>query len=230
MTFENMQIELKDRLTVVSGDTFITDTMIKRWLNIGLHWALNYKRWPLLQKKFTDAIDATGTYPYQSNMKTKSCYLITVAGERYVKIRYEDYLKYLEDDSTGDDRVWSEFDRDIFINGNACTVGDAVIMFAYEDVTDLSAIGDTSPFASAEPAGDEAIIKYAEAIGIKKFGGSLTEARSAEMSAEAILASVWARISEAMPREVLKATPLFRRINILDGTTEDTDPNNIGNF
>lgn len=230
MTFINQQTEVQDALSLVSTDVAITTTQIKRWLNMGKDWALAYKRWPFLEVKGTDLIDATGVYPYPTLMKTKSAYLVRVDSKRYVKIRYEDYLAYLEDDSDGDDKVWAEFDRNIYINGNACAVGEAVEIYGFEGVADMSADANTTPFSDAEPSGDEAIILFAIAKGLKKVGGTTADANNLRAEAKEILTAIWDRLTEAMPREQLKTTPLFKRIDILDGTTRDTDPSKIGKF
>jgi hypothetical protein len=233
MEFLIQQTELCARLgislTDIATNKLFTLVELKRWLNLGKDWALNYKRWPFLEHQDTDVIDATGTYPYQAEMKTKSIYLITVAGERFKKIRYEDYLKYLEDYSSGNDKVWAEHDRDTFINGNACSVGDAVIMFGYEAAADM--VGDTTvtPFDAAEPAGDEAVVLRALAIGLRIKKKEI-EARGAEKEAENILDKIWARIAEAKPREVLKSTPLLKRINVLKGTISEVSQDLTGRF
>ena len=225
-----MQTEVNDNLSLVSTDVIITSTMVKRWLNMAKDFALAYKKWPFLEYKGTDLIDSTAKYPYPTLMKTKSAYLVRVNSKIYTKIRYEDYLHYLEDEPTGEDRVWAEFDRDIYINANACSVGNAVEIYGTQGVADLSADGESTPFADAEPSGDEAIIKIAIAKGLKKIGGSTTEANNLMMEAKDILERIWDRMTEAMPREQLKTTPLFKKIDILGGTTEQTDPNKIGNF
>jgi hypothetical protein len=230
MQFSDQQTEVRDELSMLSTDVAITTTMIKRWLNMGKDWALAYKRWPFLEVKGTDLIDSTGAYPYPTLMKTKSAYLVRVNSKRFVKIRYEDYLAYLEDDSDGDDKVWAEFDRTIYINGNACTVGQAVEIYGIEGVADMSADANTTPFSDAEPSGDEAVIKFAVAKGLKKVGGSTADANNLMAEARDILERIWDRLMEAAPREQLKTTPLFKRIDILDGTTRDTDPSKIGKF
>ena len=230
MQFSIMQQEVRDRLTILSTSTLITITMIKKWLNMAKDWSLVFFAWPFLQKLSTDLVDATGTYAYPSLIRTKSIYLITVNGERYVKINYEDYLKYLEDYSTGDDRVWAEFDRDIYINGNACSVGETINMYGQEAVADLSGDTDVTPFDAAEPSGDEAIIRRAVAVGMKKIGGLDAEALIEEREAKEILDTIWARIQEAKPREIRKGRPLFRKINILKGTTSESSDSRVGRF
>lgn len=233
MEFSVMQTEVCDELgisyTDIATNKLFSLTKIKRWLNMGKNWALAYKKWPFLEKLGTDAIDATGNYPYPTLIKTKNVFLITVDGKRYVKIAYEDYLKYFEDDEDGDDRVWAEFDRTIYINGNACDVGDTVNMYGTEGVADLSANDDETPFADGEPTGDEAIVLYAVAKGLR-VKGKRADAREAKTEAKELLDLIWARIMEAKPREVRKSTPLLKRINVLKGTVGETGQSNVGRF
>lgn len=230
MQFSLIQQDVRDRLTILSTSTLITTANIKTWLNQSKDWALIYKKWAFLQKKETDLVDATEEYPYPSGMRTTSIYLIRVNSERYIKINHEDYLKYLEDHSTGDDRVWAEFDRTIYINGNACTVGETIEMYGQEKTSDLSDDDDTTPFADGEPSGDEAIIKRAVSIGLKKIGGADQRALIEEKEAKDILDTIWTRIKENSPRTVRKGRPLFKKINILKGTINDTGQDTVGKF
>ena len=230
MQFSIMQQEVLDRLTVLSTSTYLTTTMVKRWLNLAMHWALSWKKWPFLEMKGTDLIDATATYPYPTGMRTKSAFLVRVDSKRYDKIRYEDYLTYFEDYPSNTDKVWTEYDRNIYINANACTVGNAVEIYGQESISDMSVDADTTPFTVAEPLGDEAIIDKAVSLACKKIPGLLNQAQLEEQSAAQKLEIVWDRIREVMPRSVLKTTPLFRKIDVLKGYTSSSDPNNIGNF
>ena len=230
---EEIQKEVCSRLDIdyddIANNDFFTLAEITRWINLGMHWALAYKRQPFLQKEETDSIDATGKYTYPTKIRTKSIFLTTVDGDRYTKIAYEDYLKYLEDYPSGTDKVWAEFDRDAYINGNACSVGDAVIFYGQEVVIDLAGTSTIvqTPFYNAEPNGDEAIARWATAKGLRKQKRS-AEAIIEEREAKVVLEMIWDRIQEAMPREVRKETPLFRRIDILRGGT--INRNNRGNF
>lgn len=215
----------------IATNSQFSATEIQLWVNQAMHWALNYKKWPFLESSGTDLIDATGTYPYPTKMKHGSAFLVTVAGKRYVKIEYEHYLKYLEEYSTGTDKVWSEYDRNIYINGNACTVGNAVIIYGQIAVADLALAtdADLTPFADSEFAGDEAIVLRATAIGLK-IKKQYSEARLMEAQAEGILNNIWSRIMEAAPRKQSKGTKLFKRINILKGTIGESTSDNVGRF
>ena len=235
MEFSIQQEELCESLGVAFADidnNGLFDTaQIKRWLNMGKNRALSYKKWPFLEYIGSDLIDATGEYPYPTLTKTKSVFLITVAGERYVKVSYEDYLKYFEDNSSGTDRIWAEFDRTISINGNDCSVGDAIKFYSQQGVADMSGDSDTTPFDAAEPSGDEAIIKFARAIALSSDKlKNPTKARKEDLEAKEILNQIWDRIQEVKPREIRKGTPRFKRINILKGTTSRGSPDNIGRF
>lgn len=236
MTFLEIQKEICAELNVdytivaVGTHELYTITEIKKWANMAKDWCLSFKKWPFLETSGTDLIDATGKYPYPALMKTKSAFIITVAGERYVKISYEDYLKYFEDDADGEDRIWAEWDRDIYINGNACDVGDAIIIYGQAGEADLSADAALTPFAAAEPNGDEAVIKKAVSLAMRKNRQRFNESKLLEIEAKDILSMIWDRLSEAMPREVRKSTPVFKRVNVLDGTIGEVGQDLTGKF
>ena len=231
MTFAQIYAEVLNRLEASSDTTYITTIMVKLWVNMAYHWVLSFKKWPHLEELGTDAIDATGKYAYPTRMKTKSAYLITVDDKRYRKIRYEDYLAYLEDESTGTDKVWAEFDNYIYINGNACDVDDVVNIYGQVEVADMTDDATTTVFNGVEPSVEEAIIRRATATGIAKYGNDKSEAISEENSAKDLANNVFDRIRENAPREMLKKTKRFRRLNVLKGSIDNRDPNNtIGNF
>ena len=230
MKFSDMQTDVLDALNAVSTDTMITATQIKRYLNQGKDWCLAYWKWPFLEYKGSDLVDATGNYPYPTLVKTKSATLVRVAGKSYTKIRYEDYLRYFEDESDGEDEVWAEFDRTIYINGNACSIGDAIEIYGTQGVADMSGDNDTSPFSDAEPSGDEAIIKFAIAKGLRKVGGPSADALQMMADAREILERIKDRISENLPMEQTKNKPLLKRLDILNGTIDGSNSSDIGNF
>lgn len=235
MIFSLQQEELCESLGVAFADIdsngLFDSAQIKRWLNMAKDKALSYRKWPFLEATGTDLIESGGSYPYPTLAKTKSVWLITVDGERFVKISYEDYLKYLEEFSSGDNKVWSEYDRTIHINGNAVIVGNAVIMYGQIGVVDMSTGTDKTPFDEAEPSGDEAVIKFARAIalGSEKLKNPV-KATKENSEAKDILDDIWNRLMENKPREVRKSRPRLKRINILTGTTRDSNRDNIGRF
>jgi hypothetical protein len=229
-----MQTKVCTKLGISFSDIANNDlyslTEIKQALNDAQQWARTYKKWSLLESTGSDLIDATGNYPYPTGMATKSAFLITVAGYRYEKVRYEDYLKYFEDQSTGTDKIWAEYGRTIYINGNACSVGNAVVIYGQKTIADMSADADTSFFSAGEPSGDEAIVLKAVADLLDKEKTKQGESKIKLNEAMVILEQIWSRITENNPREVLKNTPRFKKINVITGTSALTDPNDVGRF
>ena len=119
----------------------------------------------------------------------------------------------------------------IYINGNACSVGDTIAMYGQQSVADLTADGDLTPFADSEPDGDEAIILKAESIVLgSKLAGRRNDSLAKLAEASAILDKIWDRIEEQKPKEVRKGRQRFRKIDVLKGSTSEVNNNNIGNF
>ena len=163
-------------------------------------------------------------------MKIASVYLVRVNDERFVKVTHESYLKHLEENSTSTDKIWSEFDEEIYINGGACTVGETISSYGQKAVADMSGDSDTTPFTGKEESFDEAVILAAMAIGLFKMEEREAEAKNFQQEAKDKLNLIWERILEAMPVEQQKATPLLRKMNVLKGTTSDKVTDNIGRF
>ena len=51
-----------------------------------------------------------------------------MGGKEYKKLDPQSYFKRFEDDSTAEDRIWTEVETYIFVNQNAYTVGDEMCL------------------------------------------------------------------------------------------------------
>lgn len=296
MNLQEMQQELENRLSISSSNTFWTSSQLVSWLNQAMIYCCGYKKWP-----FTEDIDISLTtiaskedYNYPLKFKSDSIRILTIDGKMYEKIRYDDYLRYKEDDPTGTDRVFSDYKRVIYINPDAFSAGKTITI--YGQVTPISltsgktgvatattanklvdatksqfVVGDVgktvwnkidntfaivtacdsattlsldtdimasaedyvlysgankSPFSDAEETGNYAIIQRALAIALKK-GKKVQEALVEETGAETILDGIWKRIQEEQDRYKTKNRSLFKRIDIIKGTTRGETPGNF---
>lgn len=280
--------ELENRLSVASTNTFWSTTMLKSWLNRSNIWACAFKKWPFTEKKddTETTVASQDNYDYPTDFKSDSIRILRVDGKRYTKIRYEDYLKYREDDPDGDDKVFSDYKREYFINPNCFSGGETIEVYgqATPDSLELSETGvatattalrlidatknqfaagdvgktvwnktddtfaivtgynngssltiDTdimakaedyelysetnkTPFADAEEEGNEAIIKKALSIALKK-GKKFNEAKLEETEAREILNEIYTRIQGEQSNYHTKKRSLFKKINIIKGTT-----------
>jgi hypothetical protein len=234
MTFLEAQKALCRKLNISYTDIAYNDLFslddLKEWLNMGTLKAWDYKPWDFAEgAKNFNTIDAD-YFDYPEDVVTGGIKFITIGGEEYYKITYEDYRKYLTDDPTGTDKVWSEYKRFIFINKNAYTVGDECVVYGKLKAEPLVNDADLLPFSpdsdNEEYSGNQSIVlfAYAEALDSEKLNKA-NQSVIQEKKALQILDILWKPFAEARALQKSKDRPFF---NIPDyyGKT-----NNItGNF
>lgn len=212
-------------------------------INFGYKKAWDYKPWTFTQKayKFTlsSGMIAAGYIDYPNDFEDKSVFLLIVNGVPWKgtgkgKRNFTDYQKWFSDYPTDTSQLWSEFDRFIFFNVNAVSVGQEGDVFGKLRAPTLVNDTDLLPFSPTndnnENSGNEAIIDFAYAHLLdsekkKNPNGALLE----EKKGYAILDKVWepmaARDSEDSPQN----RPFFNSPDFFQGRTNRFNTN-IGNF
>jgi len=201
MQFSELQTELQNRLSIVSTNTFWTLSMIKSWLNQANKWACNYKFWPFTEKaKYTISRANALYYDYPESFRSDSIRLLQIEQDDgimadYKKIRYEDFVKYVLENPSGTDKVFSDFRRQYFINPKVAVAKREICVWGQEKPALLVNDTDKTPFAEGDEAGEEAIIKRALMIALQK-ASNYQKATIERDEARLILEDCWARISE----------------------------------
>lgn len=209
MQFSELQIEVRTGLSIAAGNEFWSDDYIKSIINRANRWACNYKRWPVTEKaKYTSSQANALYYDYPSEFKIDSIARLEIDGKEYKKIRYEDFMKYLEDSPNGTDRLFSDYRRFYFINPKVSVNGKEITIWGQEKPAKLVNNTDITPFAEGEEAGEEAIIKKAISLGLQK-AKRYVEAREEAAEAMRILEEIWARIKEGQQLYQSKDRPAF---------------------
>lgn len=235
MNFEDQQEELCSRINIDFDDIANNDLFslveVKRWINLAKNEAVARHPWPFAVtevKSTATAVANTNEVSYPIGMKSNSIRYLTVGGERYQKVIYEDFLKYLEDYEDGEEKIFSDFARNIHLNSNAFDGGERINIYGEAIVSDMTGTSETTPFAAAESEGDEAIIKlaYSKALGSEKMKNP-TKARKERIEALEMLDGIWKRISGKKHTYQTKDTPLFKRFDVLKGEFEEdiSNPN-----
>lgn len=221
MTYIELQNALKDDLSSTVVSTFWTPTMLEGWINRGVIWATNFRPWPFTEKaeytksranaRYYDYPDDTADGP--SAFKSDSIRLCQIEQDdgtmaEYTKLRYNDFMKYLEDNPTGTDKVFSDYRRRYFINP-VVTVSDRNIsVWGQEKAKELVADTDETAFSEGEETGDQAIILYAKSIALKK-ARRYNEATAEITEATNLLLEIWKRIQEEQSQYRTKSNALF---------------------
>jgi len=214
MTFLELQTELQNRLSVTTTNTFWTSTMIKDWLNQANKWACTYRKWPFTEGAvYVNSRANALYYDYPPEFRSDSISRLEIESaegkmEEYKKIRYQDFMKYIRENPDGEDKIFSDHQRFYFINPKVPVSGREINLWGQKKPKKLVADSDITPFAEGEEAGEEAIIKKALSIALKK-GKKYTEARIEETEAKDILNEIWERVKEEQASYQTKDTPLF---------------------
>lgn len=232
MNLSELLSEFQQRLSINELSGFMSSTTIKSWIDRGNKWACSYKPWPFMEgAKYTTAT-SDEYYDYPEEFLSDSISELKVeqddgSMDRYNKVRFKSYQRYREDREDGEDKIFSDYGRYYFINPNTISPGDTIELWGQETPDDLTNDNDETPFKN-DHKGEEAILKYAMAIGLRKKK-NFQEAEMEEKKAEKLLDEIWSRIAISQAEYDTKDKPLFRRINILNGRTED-EINNENQF
>ena len=211
MKFIDLQKEVKRRLSIFQDNTFYTEEMIKNWINIANKWACAYKPWPFTEKaKYTLSVANQEEYDYPEEFMSDSIRILKVDGEIYEKVRYEDYFR-LKNDIFFKDKIFTDFNRIIFIYPVISVSGKEILIFGQEMPRDLINDTDETPFAYNEEEGEEAIIKYALKIALQR-GGFYDRATIEGEEARLILENIWGRISGEQSTYLSKSSQYFKDI------------------
>lgn len=219
----------------IANNGLFTDADLGDYVQAGTNKAWDYKPWTFKEgdRKATSIDDAY--YDYPDEFEDESISRLTVAGKEYDKKLFGDYQKYFQDNPNATDRFWSEHLRFYFINQNAYTVGDEIVLLGTLRAPTLSAAADLLPFSytsdNKENSGNRAIIQlaYAEALSSDKkknpSQGALEEKRGYGM-----LDVIWAPMAARKSSEQSQDRPFFDVPDYFANGGRGNSRNKIGNF
>lgn len=188
-------------------DTFITDAILRGWLQDAHIWCAAYKKWPFTEGKasttyVTTVTDELGNtiVNYPEGWKADSIRIMTIGGKQMKKMNFMSFLRMLENSSTGSTsrltrRIYSDFSRQLYVNTGADVSGTLTVYGQYSpaiDPTDLTAV---TVFSGYDEEGNEAIVEKMTAY-LKRKEHLADEAELHDKRAQAILDQVYARVGD----------------------------------
>ena len=212
--------------TTASGGLY-TDAVLAGWFGDAYRWATSYKKWPFTEgRASTTYAQEENTYP--EGWKTDSLRFLTVDGERYQKLNFEDYRIFRDEQSDATDKVFSDFGRVYYINPNVAS-GTTVLYGQYTPAAIVETIVDTgiaTVFSDGEEEANEAIVeemlRYAMDREKKPNEAELHHKRAVE-----ILERLWKNHADEQFAYQNKNRGMFERIDIVNGDyysdTADSD-------
>src|SRR3990167_5647277 len=158
MTQGDLITEVVVRLGTDTTVAFYTDSILERWIDQAHRWAVGYKRWPFSEAKVTTTYATSPeAKAYPEGWRSDSIRLLQIGSttpSRLQKLNFEDYQIYREENSSGSDRVFTDFAGEYYVNPNVDLSGTTTMWGQY---IPAALTGDTL-FTSREDEGNEAII------------------------------------------------------------------------
>lgn len=222
-TSNDIKTDLIAKLGVSTTSAYYTDAILNAWIQQAHRWATSYKKWPHTQGRVsTTYSSSTEEYDFEG-YKADSFRLVQIGGKRLNKITFEDYQIFREEDETGNDRVFSDFGRLVFINPNIDLSGTLTAYGQYTPVDiDMTDLTSTTVFSGKDEEANAAIVE--EAISYSKTRQQKsTDAEFHHKRAKALLDAVWARVEDEQYGYQTHRTRggMFKRINVIDSGVED---------
>jgi len=205
---------------ITSNDLF-SETELTRWLTIARDEIVAKHPWPITEgKRDLAVVGGQEEYRYWSDMKSDSIRYLSVNGKRYRKLLFESYLKYREDYSSGQGRYFSDRARRIYINPLVTDFANTIRAYGQIQVSiAINSTITTTIFSDAEPEIDEAIIQlaYSIALSSEKMKNP-TQGRKERTESFEKVDGIWDKIATRQHTYQTKDKPMFRKLNILEGT------------
>lgn len=226
----NAQIinEVVVRMSIDTSTAWYTDAILKSWEQTAHDWACGFHKWPFTEGRISTTFTTATTndmgdvvLPYPEGWKPDSIRLLQVGGKRLEKITLEDYQIFREAKAEADDRVFSDFGLEYYINPKADVSGSVTAWGQYTPIIDPTDEGATTIFSKAGNEGNEAIV-YEMMSYAHSRERNTNEALAAHQKASDILEGIWKRyLDEQYQYKTYNNRGMFERIDIINGSPLD---------
>lgn len=204
-------------------DAFITDANLRTWFRDASVWAASFHKWPMtegrLQTTFATALGPGADEWYPEGYKADSFRLVQIGGKALRKLNFADYQIFREEQTDGDDRVFSDFGKTVFINPNVDLTGTLTMWGQYQPIPDEDA---ATIFTDYDDEGNEAIYEKMSSY-LKRREHLVEEAEVHDQRAAAKLDEIWKRVLEEQYAYQTHEDRggMFKRFDVLNGRPTD---------
>lgn len=216
MTNAEIKTAIRDDLSIATGDNFYSDAYVQRIANRAVKWFAALHPWQQTQYAYyRNSVASQEYYNYPEKFRTDTIWKLKFNGEDYDRLTFSEYLKYQEDHGgSASDKCFTDFRRQFFINP-VPTVEAEITVWGHLIPDDMSADADTHPFAGEQDP-EEAIVKYAIGLALKKGRGTLYDKGVAEINAaKSIADAIWNIQQKEQAKYQTKEAQMFEFIDIL---------------
>ena len=230
MTRYEIKTEVLVRLGKDTTSAWTSEAFLNDWVNQAHKWAAGYHKWPMTEGKqsttFASLVTDEQGYlrgEYPEGWKSDSIRQLTIDGKRLQKLNWEDFQIFVEE-QTSDDRVYSDFARQYFINPNIDLSGTVTAWGQYSPADipdgDGSTADDMNTVFVGESEADQAIVEMAMSYVLRRDGRE-KESIDRQQIAKGWLDELWKRITDEGYAYHSKNRGMFTRVDVVDGTYHD---------
>src|SRR3990167_1853080 len=220
-SFYDIKDEVIRRAGISSTVAYFTDAILDDWLDNAHKWAAGYKKWTVTEGrvKTTYVADSTSEemgLAYPENWRPDSIRFLQVGGKRFKKTNFIKYQEFREDNSSSQDKIFSDFGRLYYVNPNAYVAGTTTLLGHFTpadfDFTDNTA---KTVFSDTVEEANEAIVEKVLAQ-VKQRQQKTDEALLHEKRAREILLEELEQIQEEQfAYQEHEGDGLWKRIDVL---------------
>jgi hypothetical protein len=217
------QVIVRSGITTTSA--YFTDTIVKDWINDAYMWASAYHKWPMTEGRvsttYASGTGANSDEYFFEGYKADSFRFLKIGSNRFQKLNFEDYQNYLEENPQGQDKVFSDFGKLVYINPNSGASGTTVAYGQFQptllDLTDHTA---ETVFSSYDTEANEAICNKALSF-LKLREMRMSDADYFANKAIEQLENVLKRYEGEQSAYQTKNRGMFKRVDVLGGDYYD---------
>jgi len=221
-TRDDIFTEFLVRNSRTTSDAFLTEAMLKNWFTQGNIWAASQHKWPFTEGRVSTTFATAGGPAadewYFEGYKADSFRILQIGGKRVRKLNFEDYQIFREEESSADDRVWSDYGRTVFINPNIDLSGTLTAWGQYQPAIDITDETGLTVFSDWDQEGNEAIVQKMTEY-LKKREGEDAVGEQHGLVARAKLDEIWQRILDEQHKYQTHTARggQWKRIDVLEG-------------
>jgi len=225
--------EIKTEILVRAGANtsagFYSDTILDNWIDDAHKWVAGRKKWPATEGRSSTTFASLSTNKdsylqgqYPEGWKPDSIRRLSIDGKKVEKKDFYKFAEYLEDNSSAQDRIFTDRFRYYYVNPNIDVSGSVVVWGQYTPATlDATDTDATTVFSDGLEDLNEAIVEkslsYASKREKDKNGSQLHE-----QNALAIIKEAWDDITnEQFQYQEIGGDGMFERFDVVEGGFRD---------
>lgn len=221
--FNDIKNDVIVKLGISTTSAYYTDAILDDWVQQAERWATSYRKWPFSEGKIeTTYTSAKETWSFEG-IKADSIRILQIGGKRFEKVTFEDYQIFKEEETSGSDKIFSDFGRELYVNTNTDASGTLVGWGQFAPI----AIDPTEPtaetiFSNGDEEGNTAIVEevlyYANLREEKMQQAEIHHVRATQ-----ILDNVFKNyLDEQFNYKTYKTRGgMFKRVDVVEGDLRD---------